>query len=287
MRRVTLDNIACTYCATPLNDPGVIVTEDHVIGLKLVPKGTLSGQWNLVVQACKDCNQGKCKLEDDLSAISMQPDAWNRPAVANALLVREAARKAHRSISQRTLKTVKNSSEELWLTFPFASGVARFRMEGPPQADPERIHRLAFLQTTAFFYWLTYDRGKRKGYYFPGQFFYIDFAPRTNWGNPIMRAFMDTVIEWDLRLTTIAAHGFFKASIRRHRTAPCWSSAIEWNQNFRIVSLFGEEEVVKSVALTFPERVVSVAPYGTNQYVRYWRETRLADGDDKLFSFSD
>jgi hypothetical protein len=45
---------------------------------KFVPKGTLENQWNLILNACRNCNGRKADLENDISAITMQPDVLGK-----------------------------------------------------------------------------------------------------------------------------------------------------------------------------------------------------------------
>jgi hypothetical protein len=56
-------------------------TDEHVIGRRFVPKNTMFGQWNVILRACRECNTAKSELENDISAITMQPDASGQFAV--------------------------------------------------------------------------------------------------------------------------------------------------------------------------------------------------------------
>lgn len=70
-------SLYCAYCGAAFSRPSDGEAE-HVIGRRFVPKGTLAAQWNLIVRACGPCNDHKADLENDISAITMQPDAWGR-----------------------------------------------------------------------------------------------------------------------------------------------------------------------------------------------------------------
>lgn len=97
-----LDNIICPYCgreAEP-NDP---FTDEHVIGRRFVPKGSLAAGWSLIMKAHQSCNNQKSDLEDDISAITLLPDLGkphDQPELS-AL----AARKAAGALNRRTKKT--------------------------------------------------------------------------------------------------------------------------------------------------------------------------------------
>ncbi len=279
---IILDNETCVYCGTQLIHSSV--TKEHVIGRRFVPKGKLDGQWNLIVRACKICNSKKSDLENDISAISMQADAWGRHALFDHILVKEAARKAQNSISRRTSKPVKDSSEEINIKGLFAPGVEfTFNLTSPPQIESERIFELARMQLMAFFYWITYNHDSKRGGFWLGSFFPVLEAIRSDWGNPVHRAFMDTVVNWEPRVLAIGADGFFKVVIRRHPTEVCWSWALEWNHKYRIVGFFGEQEPARTIANTFPPLEAVTITQGQNYYTRYRFELALEEEEDNLF----
>ena len=89
-------NTTCPYCAANLAE--VERTREHVVGRRFVPRGKHDKQWNLLLFACRKCNNKKSELEDDISAISMQPDSFGRFADDDSVLREEAARKAKNSI---------------------------------------------------------------------------------------------------------------------------------------------------------------------------------------------
>lgn len=278
---ILLDNETCVYCGVALDL--VENDKDHVIGKNFVPKGKFDGQWNLLVRACKSCNNAKSKLEDDISAISMQTDAFGRYATADPALEAGATRKG-KSTSRRTGKTVKDSSENLTIKIPFASGVeATVEMTSPPQIDTHRIFQLSHLHLMGFFYWVTYNYQTKKGEYWPGVFMPLSAAPRLDWGNRMHRAFMDAVALWDPRVLAVGADGFVKVVIRRHPSAVCWSWALEWNQNYRIVGFIGEQGSAEVLVKSFPRVDRKTMRQGTNGWVRCQEEMSLAAEDDKLF----
>lgn len=256
-------------------------TKEHVIGRRFVPAGKLDGEWNLIVRACAPCNREKADLEDDISAITMQPDAWGQPAVADPDLTAGAQRKAQGSKSRRTKKSVEESSERLSVDLPLGPGIQMtLGLTSPPQPDNDRLFRLSLFHSRAFFYWITYNETSRKGGFWPGSFFPVLFAMRPDWGNPIHRSFMDAVFEWELKVLGTGAGGFFKVAIRCHPTTTCWSWAYEWNQNLRVIGFFGEEAPAQAIVNAFPSLGWVMIP----QSGRYRRETHLLVEDDKLFS---
>src|SRR4051812_6479594 len=67
-----LKNVTCAYCGVRFS-PATPSTKEHVITRNFVPEGTLkANDWNLILLACRTCNQEKADLEDEISAITLQ-----------------------------------------------------------------------------------------------------------------------------------------------------------------------------------------------------------------------
>lgn len=279
---IILENETCVYCGIQLSS--ALITKEHVIGRRFVPKGKLHGQWNLIMRACRHCNGKKSNLEDDISAISMQVDAWGRHSLSDSALADEAIRKGKNSVSRRTRKPVKESSEQIAIKGSFSPGAEfTFDLTSPPQIESNRIYELARMQLMAFFYWITFNHISKKGGFWPCSFFPLLEAIRSDWGNTVHNAFMDAVVTWEPRVIAIGADGFYKAMIRRHPAATCWSWALEWNHKYRIVGFFGEQKPVEDLVAAFPKMKVTTMMQGPNEYVSYRLEQTLADQDDRLF----
>ncbi len=279
---IVLANETCIYCGIPLAASNS--SKEHVIGRRFVPKGKFDGQWNLIVQACKKCNGNKADLENDISAITMHANAWGKHSIDDEALAQEAKRKAANSISRRTGKTVSESSETFKIDIPLGPGIKfTFDLSTHPQIQDDRVFELARLQLSGFFYWITYDLKTRRGGFWIGYFFPLLQTPRADWGNRLHRSFMESVVAWEPRVLASTADGYFKIAIRRHPTAVCWSWALEWNHNYRVIGFFGEEMPVRDFTANFPTLRTNSIIEGPNEYVRYRTEERLHEKDDCLF----
>jgi|SRR5579859_8129525 len=279
---ILLNNETCVYCASLLGKP--MTTKEHVIGRRFVPRGTLAGQWNLILRACRSCNRRKSDLEDDLSAITMQPDMWGQFADHDPVLALEAIRKA-RSASRRTRKQVKDSSESRIITASLGpNGTMGLTFISPPQTDRQRVFELSRFHLTAFFYWITYNDQTKRGGYWPGTFLPVAEAVKSDWGNPTHRAFMKTVLDWTPRLVAVGANGFFRVAIRRHPSAICWSWALEWNHKHRIIGFFGEQAQAEAVFANFPQPQTHIIAQSANECLRVREEIALSQEEDQLFS---
>ena len=272
----------CGALLTPSN-----ITKDHVIGRRFVPKGKLDGQWNLIVRACNVCNGKKSDLEDDISAISMQPDAWDNYSADDQTLKKEATRKAKNSISRRSGKPVMESKEEIEIKIPVSPAAEfTFNFTSTPQIESDRMYELARMHVMAFFYWVTFNRETKRGRFWLGSFYPVLEAPRSDWGNSVHRSFMGTVAKWEPRVIAVGADGYFKVVIRRHPAEICWSWALEWNQNYRIVGFLGEKEPARSLVDTFPALNEQVVRLGENDHLRYRFEKTLEAEADSLFEWN-
>src|SRR5438309_1023751 len=71
-RAKVLRNIQCVYCGCAFGEQKP--TADHVIARNLVPSGSFeANDWNLIVNACASCNNLKSDLENEISAVTLQP----------------------------------------------------------------------------------------------------------------------------------------------------------------------------------------------------------------------
>lgn len=277
-----LENITCVYCGYSF--VGDDWTKEHVVGRKFVPKGKLNGEWNLIVRACEICNGIKSDLENDISAITMQPNASGKYAIEDRDLIREAKRKAKKSFSRRTKKIVLDSYENIKFSAPFSEGInIKGNFTSPPQIDNKRMFELARLQLMGFFYMLTFNKLQNKGYYWVGEYSPLLEAIRSDWGNPVHKWFMNLVKDWEPRLLFIGADGFFKASIRRNPGADHWAWVLEWNHNYRLVGFFGCPETTSELSKKVPSLNIRHVADLDNGYILTRSDIPLNDDDDLMF----
>lgn len=284
-RAIVLDNITCTYCGCSLRDDSDN-TKEHVIGRRFAPKGTLNACWNLIVRACNHCNSTKSDLEDDISAITLAGKMWFDSSDSEEKAINEATRKSKNSISSKTKKTVIESQEQLKIEMPTASGFkVTFSMTSPPQIESKRIYELARLQLMAFFYFITYDETSRKGGFWLEGFHPLAFAHHGDWGNELQKSFMNAVKNWEPCWIGNTADGYFKSIIRRHPDAECWSWAVEWNKNYRVVGFFGSRISAQEVVDGFLIPQLASIKTSDNSYIHHRLDVKLAEEDDVLFEW--
>lgn len=283
-RAVILKNVTCVYCATDLKK--VSPTKEHVIARRFVPKGFLQTSWNLIVQACEQCNAKKSLLENDISAITLFTTLWQGQDDASAAHINEVARKASKSLSQMTGKPVAQSEQQFSIELqPTAGLTMTFNMRAPPQIHEDRLFELARLQIAGFFYFLTFNWQTRRGGFWRGSFFPIIEAQRSNWGNVAHRAFMVQVVGWEPRLCVWTAQEYFGVMIRKHPTEPCWSWALEWNKQYRVVGLFGDQAVCKSIISKLPHPKLERAELEGGGWFAAVLDVGLEEEDDILFAW--
>jgi hypothetical protein len=281
-----LKNDVCPYCGSTINDANR--TEDHVVGRRFVPKSTMENRWNLILLACKKCNGEKSSLEDDISAISMQPAIGEHRGAVESILAKESSRKARNAISRRSKKRVSESQETSKLSYNLLDQMkVDVEMISPPQIDQKRLLELNAFHLEAFFFLLTYNERKGRGHYPPGEIFSIDIANRGDWGNVKMRAFMKLTEFWVPHLNVITADGYFKIRIDKNPLEKIWSWALEYNKNTRSVGVFGDSVAIELLLTTIPEHRWSKkfrTASEPNVVQRHRMEIPLSESDDKLFT---
>jgi len=254
-----------------------------------VPVGTLNNQWNLILWACQPCNRKKSDLEGDLSAITLHLHTAGLPRMNDSRAKSESLRRSHKSVSRKTGKPVSQSTVKLSFSAPLGlNGSLEGHFIGPPQLDEARIFELARLQMAGFFYFLTFNRIEQVGHYWPGGFYPVHGILKSDWGNPIQRAFAAQIATWDYRLVLNTAGGYFRALIRRHPTKECWAWAVEWNDAYRLVGYLGDLSAAQELANQLPSLdtpTVVKAPDGSLLRIRV--EQPLPDEDDILFVTGD
>lgn len=280
---VVLKNLRCVYCGTWFDT--LKPTKEHVIGRRFVPKGKLNGQWNLIVQACKACNRRKSDLENDISGITLFPDQWGKHADPEDVDALESSRrKATNCISAITGLPIKDSIPRFTIKVPLAPGATlTFNMTANPELSEDRVYELARLHCMAFFFFVTYDAGKKVGGYWLGEFLPLMETVRADWGNPVMRTFAEAVVNWEPRVYAVTADGFFKIVIRRHPEAVCWSWALEWNKTRRVIGFFGDVETAQVIASSFPKIEMNALKEHPNKYMRFRLDVPITEEEDVLF----
>jgi hypothetical protein len=273
-----IDNGTCLYCGIVGTDDAPL-TREHVVGRRFVPKGSLARSWILIGNACEPCNGKKAEPEDDISAITLQPDIGEKHD--DPLLAAEAARKAKGSFSRRTKKIVGQSHEEGSIQGKMMSSVdVKFSFVSPPQLIESRVHELAQMHLQGFFYLMSYNEAERRGGFLPGDVGFVANANRPDWGNPVLRGFASLTEAWPQQLDCICANGFFKMAIRREtELSPVWSFALEWNTSHRIVGFFGDLNRAQAYVDDLPE----LQWKRWDATSRYRMEIALAPEEDILF----
>jgi hypothetical protein len=281
---IRLRNKTCIYCRTEFAN-GIRRTTEHVVARKSVPNGAFGCDWNLIANACAKCNGHKAELENDISAVTMQPDVVGRFAVDDPRLRDEAKRKGKGAVSQRTRKPVEQSGEEISISGPLTGDLSfTFNARSSPQVDPDRAFELAQYQVKGFFYFITYDRSLHRGHLWPGIFAPVSLVQKLDWGNVQMRGFQDLIGSWEYRVHAIGADEYFKVVIRRSPSErPLWAWALEWNCNYRVIGFFGDEDAAQSAFDTLPTLQNHIIKSEPDSYLTFRTEVGLPEAEDHLF----
>lgn len=279
---VRLKNLTCPYCGVDINKENN--SKDHVIGRKFVPVGSFENQWNLIVQACKCCNNKKSDLEDDISALTLNI-CINDVEVLSESAMHKTKSKIEKCISRQTNTSIKNSSIHKKISQTLNQNVEiKFNYQAPAQLNDERCFELARYHLMAFFYLISFDDKTMKGHFWPEGFYPTFQAPYSDWGNIQQLQFMNSISEWQPKFLGITANGFFKIIIRKHPSVSCWAWALEWNKSYRLVGFFGCQRTAQELVNKIPNIQWHCLnnKHGMTQYYR--AEEELSDIDDILFN---
>lgn len=282
---ITVGSRQCAYCGV-LFRVEIASTIDHVVGRKFVPKGQLAGQWNLLLNACRECNGDKADLEDDISVISMM-SGMNLRIPTDPLIIAEIKRKSGRAVSRRTGKVVARSRETLVIDSKAAGRMMSLRFNGPPQIDYHRIERLAWYHVQAFVFFIGYNKKLRTGRYIVEGFQLVTWAGESNWGNVEMRWFENLTTSWRSILRADAAGGYFRIVLRQIDNEDLWSWALEWNKSLRVVGFFGNRQKVEEVTKAIPRAAPVFTHTEGNEKIVCREEIRLPKDEDFLFDWKD
>lgn len=289
---IRLKNLNCLYCGTSFvqDDADRSLTREHVIARNFVPHVSFGKQWNLIANACHKCNNRKSDLEDDIGAITMQPDSFGSPPSDDPLFLSKAQSKARGSKSRKTGKPVSSSTENFAISGEFVSQASfTVNMVAGAQIEPKRAFALARFHIAAFFYFITYQKQQRVGGFWEGVFAPIALVPRGDWGNEQLLGFQDLIETWRWRLHAIGADSYFKAIIKKPRNHDSvWAWALEWNKNHRVFGFFGEEDACSGIYADLPVLQMQtverrVDPKVGSVVTRFREQVPLPSGRDKLF----
>jgi len=254
-RAISLRNLTCVYCGCEFNNERP-ATKEHVIGRNFVPWGSIAANdWNLILQCCCRCNNLKSALENEISAVTMQPGLTEPHN--DSILAEIARRKAQKVRSSVSGELIKDSISRETIEGSLAPGVSiSLDFLAPPQLRHDSVLRLARAQIQAFFYLITYNETTRTGGGLPGDITWLRFARRTDWGSNLFGSFTQATRSWRPRVRGDGAQGNYRIAINRKDVkTDLWSFALEWNKSLRVIGFFGEATASTRVleSLTFDQ----------------------------------
>lgn len=291
-------NVQCPYCGRLLDEPETERSEDHVIGRKFVPKGYLENEWNLIVDACLDCNREKGRLEGGISTMS-HLSVGRGPEYGDDVIddLRRKLGEEDPSTGRRrgathpaTGRPVADSFAEHKVSGSFGAARMSFSFVGPPQ-DAGAEAELAGFQVQGFFYLISnYDPSdparsrafsKDQSRWLPTD----DIQPifglrRSGFGHEVAMELTRRTLGWEQMCWVPTARGHFKAIMRRGDGAFFW--AVEWNKNARVIGLIRKKDQPCVVLDGLAELAEATSKPMSGGW-RYRKEVTLTDEEDILF----
>jgi hypothetical protein len=284
---VALPGRRCAHCAIPLERR--TSTQDHVVGRRFVPEGTLATGFFLQVKACRRCNDRKAALEDDVSVITMLPDTTGRLVRDDERLRRTVARKSRGAISPTTRRLVAQSYCQMEASVPVAQGLS-MRMNGlaMPLLPDERVAALAFYHVQGFCHFRSFDPTRGHGSWLDRRrFLMLGSAMKEDWGNPHLTHFTAVTGDWDPSCIALLADGYFSHVMRRRGQDDIWSWALEWNGRMRVFGIYGGDAERAEFTSGMPPLLMDFMHGDTTNGFAMRYETPLPEDQDRLFDLPD
>ena len=281
---VTLPGVRCAYCRAELTPSNR--SDDHVVGRRFVPQGTITG-FSLKLKACKRCNGYKSTLEDDISAITMLPDTAGNYARDDERLRATSKRKAKGARSPATRRLAAESYHQIEARLPIGGGMTlNYNGIAMPRIDDKRIGQLAYFHVQGFNFFQSFDRARGHGAWFePSRFVMLDSMISSDWGNPALRYFTETVEIWQAVCMTAMADGYFRIIIRKNPAADVYAWALEWNDRMRVFGLCCDHEARDAFVAGCPRNHALFSYGDTTNGFALAEDTPLADSEiDRLFT---
>ena len=228
-------NQHCLYCGVFVGADAVVDSdEEHLVGRRFVPKGSMNKAFNFSFRACRRCNGEKANLERHVSSVTL----LGSPSVSvdeNAR--RSAERKAAGDIHPETGMKMGEAIERQTVEFKFGAATFSFGVSGPSPAAKDSVPLLASFHIQALFSLVTQPGNPAVGEVrlLPlDQFHVFGSYPHADWGNPQLVEVTRRVASWPCRVAIKSGDGHFLACLRRNE-GNGWFWALEWNKSLRIV----------------------------------------------------
>lgn len=276
-------NQYCPYCGTYVGDKTITSNKEHLIGRNFIPKiYNNSNSFNFIFRTCRACNTEKSNLERHISSVTL----FNSPACLEISGLRELAlHKAKQDHHHLTRRSVDEAQQVLRAK---SGEVIKFDFIVPTQIDPLYCRKLAFYHFQALFTLVTSSNPENQGagtrllpfdqFYYFGSFIYKD------WGNPQFLAVEKRVRDWPCVALVNAAHGFFKAVIKKSVDGN-WFWALEWNKYLRVAGgITNHGEIPQAYTDLPPKGWQSISIDQDGAKWRFKEEIPLPPDEDRLFT---
>lgn len=297
---VLSNNRLCPYCGTNLHilDEKEINVE-HVIGRRFLPKGFLDGEWNLIVKACKKCNDEKARLEGGISVISLidpipakSESAEIKNELERKLGKEDAITGRHRGGANHpeTNKPIALSGIKEKIEFSLPNLKACFGLSGPPQAMNSEL-LLSTYHIQGFYYLIANlepnDAYPTKASSDKCLFLASNLvAPlfslkKADWGNVSAQELIFRTSSWKTCFILVTGKGFFKCIMRKDpsktKSPVFW--ALEWNNNLRVIGMIREPGQPDMVEQNLPTpNFINI-----DSFTRICEEIPINEHEDRLF----
>lgn len=273
-------NQHCLYCGAFVGAGSTVESnEEHLIGRKFVPKGTMENAFNFSFRTCRPCNAEKARLEGHVSSVTL----LGSPSVdVDENARRSAERKAVGDTHPETGMKMGEAIERQAVEYKFGPATFTFGMIGRSPAAKDSVPLLASFHIQALFSLITKAGNDASGEVrlLPlNQFHVFNSYPHTDWGNPQLVEITQRAASWPCKVVIRSGDGHFLACLRRSDKQG-WFWALEWNKSLRIVGGINFEDETTPLFENLPILVWRPLPDGSG---RIREEQRSPDLGAMLF----
>lgn len=274
-------NQHCLYCGAFVGSGSATASnEEHLIGRRFVPKGTMENAFNFSFRCCLFCNGRKAEIERHISSFSL----LRSPSLAtNEIARRSAATKASNDFHPETKVRMGDAIEKQTLEFKFGGATFTFGLTGQTPAATNYIPELAAYHIQGLFSLLTacgpppdhqirllpIDQIQVQG-----------FHPHSDWGNPQLVEIIRRTASLPLCASLHSGQDHFRACLRRSENDG-WFWALEWNKSLRVVGSIYTAGETSPLFMELPELRWRNLPDGSG---RMRQEQHSPDLGELLFS---
>ena len=258
-------NQFCLYCGAYVGGGSITASnEEHLIGRRFVPKGTMENSFNFSFRCCVSCNGRKADIERHVSSFTL----LSSPSLETNEIARLSAEsKAYDDYHPETKVTMGDAIEQQSLEFEYGGATIKLGFTCRTPAASNYIPELAIYHIQGLFSLIT-SNGLPPDHNIQliskDEIQVHKIYPHTDWGNPELVEIIRRAALLPVCTSLHTGQGHFRACLRQSENGG-WFWALEWNKSLRVVGSIYTVEEVTSLFMDLPELRWNALPDGSGK----------------------